>query len=111
MYCIEHSQRFSLQSKYLLAEPQVFDMSAGKRPTNRRRWSPPQHPDPKQKEFTPPVRREEDVARSQVKGWLNLAESALTPQNSEVPADDSLSHTNENQSEDSERNDRKPNAA
>ena len=111
MYRIEQSQKLSLQSKYLSAEPQVFDMSAGKRPRNRRRWSPPQHPDPKQKEFTPPVRREDDVARSQVKGWLKLAESALMPQNSEVQSYDAQSGSDEIQSPSSGSKDRKPDAA
>ena len=54
-------------------------MPARKRLTDRRRWSPPQPPDPKQKEFTLPFsRRESDAVQLQVNGWLKLAENALS---------------------------------
>lgn len=54
-------------------------MSGGKKARDRRRWSPPEEPDPRLKEFTLPfARRETDAARLQLKGWLKLGESALT---------------------------------
>ena len=52
---------------------------AARKKRDRRRWSPPPESDPKQKEFVLPfARRESDAVMSQVKGWLMLAEKALT---------------------------------
>jgi hypothetical protein len=57
-------------------------MAARKKPKDRRRWSPPSDPDPKQKEFVQPfARRESDAVKSQVQGWLKLAEQVLTDKN------------------------------
>ncbi|PYX96030.1 MAG: hypothetical protein DMG71_07320 [Acidobacteria bacterium] len=59
-------------------------MAAGKKPKDRRRWSLPPESDPKQKEFVQPFsRRESDAVKSQVQGWLKLAERALTDKDDE----------------------------